>query len=462
MFYQLPTKLAEKYSLDLMNELESTDLMSGFEGMFGVLVCKEKNEDGSLNEKDIVLRSFSGQFNGVWNHDGFVPALLNQEEYDKVVAVNDKKIHELTEVPENETAEERIRRDEKRIALCNESLARIYSLYNFTCFDQTKKTFSHIKEYLNYNSSHKELKLFPTGVGDCCAPKLFSFAFSKNLQPVSLAEFYWGKPNTNFEPRKFYPPCDAKCSLILPSMLGLNILYRDDAIIVVNKPSGLLAVPGRGPDKQDCIVNRIKNLFPECIEQPSSHRLDMDTSGLLVLGFTTESQRSLSIQFQNGEVEKKYIAVIDGVLGVKCNFENHAADKLSPNGLADFNPEITPVTTEGQIELKFRLDVDNRPHQIYDEVNGKNGITLWKKLRIWKMNGRNVTSVEFEPQTGRTHQLRLASASKLGFGIPIVGDNLYGSQDEGQRLLLHSSYLSFNHPVTGEKMEFFCEPDFRY
>lgn len=462
MFYQLPTELAEKYSRDLMKELETTDLMSGFEGMFGVLVCKEKNQDGTLGEKEIILRAFSGMFNGVWNHEGFVPALLDQSEYDKAVAINDDMIHELTEVPENETAEEKIVRDEKRVALCKQSLERIYSLYNFTCFDKSKKTFSHIKQMLNYNAARVEDKLFPTGLGDCCAPKLFSYAFSKNLQPVSLAEFYWGSPKANFEPRKFYPPCDAKCSLILPVILGLDILYRDKDIIVVNKPSGLLAVPGRGPDKQDCIVNRVRNLFADCIEQPSAHRLDMDTSGLLVLGFSTEAQRSLSIQFQNSEVEKKYIAVIDGVLGVKCNFENHAADKLSPNGLNDSNPEITPNSTEGKIELKCRLDIENRPHQIYDEEYGKNGVTLWKKLRIWKMNGRNVTSIEFEPETGRTHQLRLASASCLGFGIPIVGDNLYGKQEEGERLMLHSSYLSFKHPTTGEKMEFFCEPDFKY
>lgn len=490
MFNPFPEEPAKTYAFSFMNELESKNLMADFTGMFGILVCRKKSEnqnpceepiegssaydeknagnenstgnESSTGNEQVVLKAFSGQYKSRWNYEGFVNALVDQKLYDKAVEGNDREIHRLSESPEGESPEQKQLRDEKRLALCNETLEKIYSLYNFTCFDGVTRNFDYLKEQVRYNSNLVEAKLLPTGTGDCCAPKLLSYAFSHNLEPVSLVEFYWGKPNSHFENKKFYPPCDEKCGLILPEILGLKILYRDEDIIVVNKPSGLLAVPGRGPDKQDCIVNRIKNLFPDCIEQPSAHRLDMDTSGLLVLGFTTEAQRSLSIQFQNGEVEKKYIAVIDGVLGVKCNFENHAAEKLSPKGLKDLNPQITPETNEGKIELKCRLDIENRPHQIYDEVYGKNGITLWKKIRIWKMNGRNVTSIEFNPQTGRTHQLRLAAASCIGFGIPIVGDNLYGHQEEGQRLLLHSSYLSFKHPVTGEKMEFFCEPDFKY
>lgn len=457
MYDPLPEKAAKEYALKFMEELQKKNLMPEFCGMFGVLVCREAD-----SEEEIVLKAFSGQYQSRWNYEGFVPALVDQEAYDKAVLVNDKKIHELSQPQENETLEQKHIRDKERLKLCNETLDKIYSLYQFCCFDGSIRNFEHIKERIKYDTGSQELKLLPTGTGDCCAPKLLSYAYSKKLQPVSLAEFYWGNPNSHFEHKKFYPPCDEKCGLILPEILGLNILYRDQYIIVVNKPSGLLAVPGRGPDKQDCIVNRVKALFPECIEQPSAHRLDMDTSGLLVLGFTAEAQRNLSIQFQDGKVEKKYIAVVDGVLGAKCNFENVAAEKLSPDGLNDSNPDITPESCGGKLELKFRLDVDNRPHQIYDEVYGKNGITLWKKLRVWKMNGRNVTSIEFDPQTGRTHQLRLAAASKLGFGIPIVGDNLYGRQNEGERLLLHSSYLSFEHPVTGEKMEFFCEPGFKY
>ena len=377
--------------------------------------------------------AFSGSYNGSWNIQGFVPPLFDEEKYNQVIQINDKKIHELSEIPEGETEGEKALRNKKRLALGNETLKSLYALYNFTCADGKIRTFA------NLNLS----KLPPTGTGDCCAPKLLSYAYSKNLTPVSLAEFYWGKPNSRFVSKQFYPPCDEKCGLILPTILGLEMIYRDEDIIVVNKPSGLLSVPGRGEDKQDCVVNRVKRLFPSCIEQPSVHRLDMDTSGLLVLAFTTEAQRNLSIQFQTGKVQKSYIAVVDGVLS------NEASG-------------ITKSQMSGRIELKFRLDVDNRPHQIYDEVYGKLGITLWERLRVWNYNGRNVTSVRFTPLTGRTHQLRLASSDKRGFGMPIIGDNLYGVQHEGERLMLHAATLSFYHPTSGKLMEFSNEPDFNY
>ena len=462
MFPPFPTQLAEKYSHQLMEQLKSGGPLSDFNGMFGILVCKKdvkcgktsdsgdadsedaglKNLEGAFFDGEyIVLRAFSGQYNSKWNYEGFVPALVNQDEYDKAVSVNDRMIHELSSAPEGESKEEKKERDKKRLELCNDSLSKIYSLYKFTCADKIVSDFSIIQHKIMYEAYQKKEKLFPTGTGECCEPKLLSYAFSKNLIPVSMTEFYWGKPNLRCEQGKFYPPCDEKCSLILPEILGLKILYRDDDIIVVNKPSGLLAVPGRGEDKQDCIVSRVRRLFPDTIEQPSVHRLDMDTSGLMVLAFTAESQRALSMQFEQGKVQKKYIAVLDGAL-VKLGGRN--------------------CPDHGRFELKFRLDVDNRPHQIYDEEFGKLGITEWKRLRIWKLHDRDVTSIEFIPHTGRTHQLRLASSDPHGFGIPIVGDNLYGTQEEGQRLLLHSTYISFEHPVTGKRLEFTCEPEFRY
>lgn len=467
MFNPFPSDSAKKYALEFINELESGKSICDFNGMFGILVCRKKNEDGTVNQTgdDIVLKAFSGQYKSKWNYEGFVPALVKQDEYDKAVIENDRQIHLLSEIPFGETTEEKQLRDKKRIQLCNETLKKIYSLYEFVCFDGIKRNFDFLNSQIKFNANLSEEKLLPTGTGDCAAPKLLSYAFSKNLLPVSLAEFYWGKANTRFEHKKFYPPCDEKCRFILPAILGLEILYRDEHIIVVNKNSGLLSVPGRTPDKQDCAVSRVKKLFPECISQPSVHRLDMDTSGILVLTFTAEAQRKLSVQFQNGEIQKKYIGVIDGVLGCFCNFENKNAAGLGGFQKTDSEYKcgrVLPNQTEGQIELKFRLDVENRPHQIYDEVYGKLGITRWRKLRVWKMGGRNVTSIEFTLLTGRTHQLRLASASRLGFGIPIAGDNLYGRQNDNERLLLHSNYICFKHPVTEKQMEFFCEPDFKY
>jgi tRNA pseudouridine32 synthase / 23S rRNA pseudouridine746 synthase len=211
-------------------------------------------------------------------------------------------------------------------------------------------------------------------------------------------------------------------------MTGLNIVHQEATFVVVNKPSGLLSVPGRGPDMQDCVVSRLKSLRPECIEQPSVHRLDMDTSGLQVLALTREAQRNLSIQFQKHLVEKTYIAILEGIVDQEA----------------------------GEIELAFRLDPDNRPYQVHDPIQGKVGITRWRKLGI----EGNCTRIEFTPLTGRTHQLRLHAAHELGLGHPIVGDRLYGSGTAPGQLKLHAAFLAFDHPETGQRLEFASPPVF--
>ncbi|MCF6186517.1 MAG: RluA family pseudouridine synthase [Desulfobulbaceae bacterium] len=202
---------------------------------------------------------------------------------------------------------------------------------------------------------------------------------------------------------------------------SLKVLHVDPEFVVVEKPAGLLSVPGRGPDKQDCVVRRIRELFPDCPQQPSVHRLDMDTSGLMVLARTVEAHRILSRQFAERRVHKKYLAVLVGVVGEE----------------------------QGRIELAFRLDPDNRPHQIYDPVRGKSGVTRWRRVSV--EDGK--TRVEFIPLTGRTHQLRLHAAHSLGLGCPIVGDRLYGTRKPGERMLLHAAFLQFLHPRTEEVVE---------
>ncbi len=400
--------------------------------MFGALVC----QDPAGNE--IVLRAFGGSYEGMWNREGWAPPLFDEEKYKAAILPNDKRIHELSVAPPNETQEQKAQRDKERLFLCNQTLEKIYSLYRVCCFDQKWRTFSDISRQ----------KLLPTGTGDCSAPKLLSQAFSLGLLPISLAEFYWGKPNSRLVPKRFYPPCDEKCALILPAILGLEIIYRDQNILVVNKPSGLLSVPGRGPDKQDCVVTRARRLFPNMIEQPSVHRLDMDTSGLMVLAFDEQSHRALNAQFENRQVHKKYIAVLDGVLKEES----------------------------GRVELNHRVDLENRPRQILDDVYGKLAVTEWKRLRVWTRRDssgkdRKATSVLFEPHTGRTHQLRVAAAYALG--APIVGDNLYGEKmpassasmtgrAEEERLLLHASELCFAHPATGQEMRFESPPPFQF
>ena len=208
----------------------------------------------------------------------------------------------------------------------------------------------------------------------------------------------------------------------------LDIVYYDYDIVVVNKPGGLLSVPGRGSDKQDCVTNRLKKLFPDCINQPSVHRLDQHTSGLLLLALNQKAHTNLSIQFENREVYKEYIAILDG--------------KLKKDN--------------GKIELAFRLDIDNRPKQIYDPVNGKTGITLWRKIE----ENPKITKVKFIPLTGRTHQLRIHSASLFGLNAPIYGDQLYGNGKPDDELKLCSVRLKFEHPSTSKKLDFKINPPF--
>jgi tRNA pseudouridine32 synthase/23S rRNA pseudouridine746 synthase len=207
-----------------------------------------------------------------------------------------------------------------------------------------------------------------------------------------------------------------------PRMYDVEIIYKDSYIVVVNKPGGLLSVPGRGPDKQDCLVSRIRNKYPECITQPSVHRLDMDTSGLMVLALTVDAHRNLSFQFQDRTVKKQYIAILEGLVKGE----------------------------QGEIALPFRLDVTNRPYQIYDPVHGKMGTTFWKKIEA----ANNQSRILFTPVTGRTHQLRLHASHTMGLGCPIAGDRLYGNGKPGDSLLLHASYLSFLHPDSGQLLSF--------
>ncbi len=451
MIHSLPVGNSRKHALELMQQLEaqkciddgtdpkfSTDvLFSESRGhMFGVLECED------AKGQPVVLRAFSGQYNGEWLADGWVPPILDVAEFHRLSDPVDREIKTLDRLIAEQKNPDLIQR---RKALSQDLMKQIHALYLLTNFRGETKPMTEV-----FRSG------IPTGAGDCCAPKLLNYAALNGLLPLGLSEFYWGRENRSGTRKhgEFYAACAEKCQPILGFMLcgagerksgrqegwemrqpqstiqtsTLPIIHCDDEFVVVVKPSGLLAVPGRGEENQDCVVAWIKALYPNCIEQPAVHRLDMDTSGLMVLALTADMHRELSLQFHDRKTEKRYIALLDGVV----------------------------TDDEGIIELPFRLDVENRPHQIYDPVDGKTGITHWKKLSV--ENGQ--TRVEFRPVTGRTHQLRVHAASEHGLGVPILGDRLYGSGTAPGQLKLHASFLSFIHPRTNERLEFRSAPPF--
>lgn len=201
-----------------------------------------------------------------------------------------------------------------------------------------------------------------------------------------------------------------------------EIIYRDDFMLVVDKPAGLLAVPGRGADKQDCLSARLRHDFSDALVV---HRLDMSTSGLMVFARGADMQRRLSQLFQERKVEKRYMAVVKGLL----------------------------ETEAGEINLPIAADWPNRPLRKIDTESGKPSLTRYRVLARQDGSSR----VELEPYTGRSHQLRIHMAA---IGHPILGDALYGDVHSAPRLLLHASSLGFMHPLSGEPLHFASAPSF--
>lgn len=266
----------------------------------------------------------------------------------------------------------------------------------------------------------------PTGTGDCCAPKLLHYAATYHLKPVAMAEFWWGSVGGDKIPGKFYPACTDRCQPILGFLLSglpeplaiadrdLSIIFEDDWLIAVDKPAGLLSVPGRYADRQDSVLRRVRQSFPHAL---TIHRLDQDTSGILLAAKDIETCRYLSRQFQERRVSKVYEAVLAGVL------------------LAD----------QGIINLPLGADLANRPYQKVDHQQGKPSQTQFRVI-----SRTETTRVEFIPLTGRTHQIRVHAA--VGLGIPIMGDRLYQSQHQSQRLHLHAKELRFQHLQLGQEV----------
>lgn len=272
----------------------------------------------------------------------------------------------------------------------------------------------------------------PAGTGDCCAPKLLQYAFSHGMRPVCMAEFWWGEsPQTELRRHgHYYPACSGKCKPLLRHMLigldvdpdplanpiadGLATVYEDDTVAVVDKPPGMLSVPGNG--RGESVLSIMRRRMPQADGPLIVHRLDMDTSGLLIIAKTKAAHALLQSQFETHRIAKRYIALLQGM------------------------PAL-PAT--GTINLAMRPDPHDRPRQVVDTVHGKPAVTRYEITGHKDGN----TLVNLFPQTGRTHQLRVHCAHPDSLGCPILGDKLYGTPS--RRLCLHAAEITFTHPSTG-------------
>ena len=386
--------------------------------MFGVLVVD--STDGLA-----FLAAYSGLLAGRNDWPYFVPPIYDAQQPDGHFKTTE---HEISLISHHSPLTSKQMSQELQLWLFHQ-----YQLLNAR--GETKDLVDIWQSYYSREKLRRKFPLPPGGTGDCCAPKLLQYAYQHGLKPVCMAEFWWGAP-TKEEVRQhlnFYPACRGKCKPILTWMLqGLDVdpnpetlglqrmeiptVYEDDALLVVDKPSGMLSVPGRIEDYS--VETVMHERYPNSIV---AHRLDMGTSGLLIVAKNGDAYRILQQQFIRHEVRKKYIALLEH-----------------------------PGQGTGVISLPLRPDPMNRPRQVVDMAHGKRAVTRYEYI------GDRL--VALWPETGRTHQLRIHCAHPDGLSTPIVGDELYGTR--GQRLCLHAAEIWFRHPVSGDEMHIKSEIPF--
>ena len=366
-------------------------------------------------------------------------ALLNQSRFEKaeLKRIRQRLDEALTEISD-EMAEFQRRIDllKARRKTMSEALQeRIFRLFVVTNAHGEQRDLVEVFKPLG--------TLPPAGAGECCAPRLLNYAFNHSLRPVCMAEFWWGASPVG-EVRHhghFYPACRSKCKPILDFMLqgldvednmlgqpmddtSLDIVYDDQWLTVLNKPSGMLTVPGKL--LEDSLLTRYQDAHPEAHGPMVVHRLDQETSGLVIFAKDKATHKALQQQFENHTIKKCYIALLEGIV-----------------------PQ-----DEGVIDLPLRPDVDDRPRQRVDAEWGKPAVTRYHVLE----RNDGVTRVALEPLTGRTHQLRVHASHPMGLNCPIVGDRLYGKA--GRRLMLHAQTITFVHPATNKTMTLDSPADF--
>ena len=407
--------------------------------MFGVLVVEH---NGALG----FLAAYSGLLAGRNDWDFFVPPVYDAQQPDGYFKTREREISLATTLSPQPSHLSPLS-CKKMSQDLQTWLFHQYQLMNAR--GETKDLVDIWQSYYHKEKLRRKFPLPPGGTGDCCAPKLLQYAYQQGLKPVCMAEFWWGQA-TKEELRQhlnYYPACRGKCKPILTWMLqGLDVdpdpetlgfermeipvVYEDDYLLVVDKPSGMLSVPGRVEDYS--VETVMRQRYPDAV---IAHRLDMGTSGLLIVAKSLEVYHHLQEQFIKHQVKKKYIALL-------------AASSQQER-----------LKGAGTISLSLRPDPMNRPRQVVDMEHGKRAVTDYEFLpeQSAAREGGGIL-VALYPQTGRTHQLRIHCAHPDGLGCPIVGDELYGTK--GSRLMLHAAEIWFTHPVTRASMHLESTPAF--
>lgn len=425
---------------NLIGTIEATPSLNDIfkEGkMLGVLMVENKEGNNDF------LYGFSGLVGGKNKLEGFVPPIFDLLEPDGW-----------------------FKREESEISIINQRIKESLDPISTAVMKEERRRRSNIlqewlfRQYVVLNANNERKSIFdifaerglvpPGGTGECAAPKLLQYAYINGMKPLAMGEFWFGDSPAKEIRRHgcFYPSCTGKCGPLLSFMLeGLdldenpldsdkipgsleseNIIFEDDCILVVDKPSGMLAVPGR--TLKVSLQERLQKRTGDKARIYPCHRLDMDTSGLILFAKGAENQAIVQRQFEHRTVSKSYIALL--------------------------TPSSSPLPSDkGRIILPLSEDWYDRPRQMVDFDNGRQAVTDWELIDELP---DGYIKVRFTPLTGRTHQLRVHAAHKLGLNRPIKGDRLYGG-GKG-RLCLHAATLEFNHPVTGERMSFVSIPHF--
>ncbi len=415
-------------------ELQTMTLTEG--KMFGVLVVEAQHPSPNTHPPTpySFLAAYSGLLEGRNDWPYFVPPVFDAQQPDGHFKQEERRISAMRDESQHEERRQR-----------SQDL-QLWLFHQYNILNARGETHDLVEVWRDYHCSpriQRRYPLPPGGTGDCCAPKLLQYAYLNHLKPVCMAEFWWG-PSPKSEIRhhgQFYPACRGKCKPVLTWMLqgldvdpspdaegfpklDISVVYEDDSIAIVDKPSGLLSVPGR--TERHSVATIAQQRWPGSL---LVHRLDMWTSGLLVVAKNRNAYRNLQQQFSEHTVEKRYVALLSG-------------------------PWPAGKPTRGTISLPLYADPMNRPRQVVDYTLGKPAVTDYELVDSTPSSRREQGEalIALYPHTGRTHQLRMHCAHEDGLGCPIKGDELYGQSAD--RLYLHAEQITLTHPTTGQRVHF--------